>query len=253
MIDKMTTSQILQRMQGSINALDPENDGAVEAIIDAASLEEIPLVATTDEIEAHITLLREKYLSITDPKIYTPHIVPSLGSAELLSYGVPIKATVDLTIQLASRIYFGYLPASWETVSTAHFHKGRPEIVQVVLKSVVDFCDAALDESGVPRAEAREKLLRAGRETNAQIVKGGEGRNYFRLMDVLEVMSHDAHDEGAADAEAVPELFSDPVWKRSYPRLIMQTMLEEKIAQDAGYTMEDPENVWITYTVTDDA
>lgn len=252
MIDKMTTSQILQRLQGAIHALDPENDSAGEAIFEAGSLDEIPL-ATTVEIEAHITVLREKYLSVTEPKIYTPHVVPEFGAAALLAHAAPIKATVDLTIQLASRLYFGYLPASWETVSTAHFHKGRPEIVQVVLKSVVDFCDAALDEAGVSRAEARERLLRAGRETNAQIVKGGEGRNYFRLMDVLEVMSHDAHDEGAVDADAVPELFSDPVWKRSYPRLIMQTMLEEKLAQDPGYTMEDPENVWITYTVTDDA
>ncbi|KAH3484288.1 hypothetical protein KXW24_008965, partial [Aspergillus fumigatus] len=131
--------------------------------------------------------------------IYTPHLVPSFGKAVLLAHSAPIKATVDLTIQLASRLYFGYLPASWETVSTAHFHLGRPEIVQVVLKSVVDFCDAALDSS-VPRAEARAQLLRAAREMNAQIVKGGEGRNYFRLMDVLEVMSHEAHDDGAADA-----------------------------------------------------
>jgi hypothetical protein len=253
MIDKMTTSQILQRLQGAIHALDPENDSGGEAVVDAASLEEIPLVATTVEIGAHITLLREKYVAITGPKTYTPHVVPAFGTAVLLANAAPIKATVDLTIQLASRLYFGYLPASWETVSTAHFHKGRPEIVQVVLKSVVDFYDAALDDAGVPRAEARKRLLRAARETNAQIVKGGEGRNYFRLMDVLEVMSHDARDEGAVDADAVPELFSDPVWKRSYPRLIMQTMLEEKLAQDPGYTMEDPENVWITYTVTDDS
>jgi hypothetical protein len=41
---------------------------------------------------------------------------------------------------------------------------------------------------------------------NAQIVKGREGRNYFRLMDVLEIMSHEAVDEGA-----------DSVWQRSYP------------------------------------
>ncbi|GIK05267.1 polyketide synthase [Aspergillus viridinutans] len=257
MIDFMTTSQISQRLQGSIDTLDPENDipgPDGEAVVDPASLEEIPLVATTAEIEARMTMLRNKYAVTTGAKIYTPHLVPSFGKAVLLAHSAPIKATVDLTIQLASRLYFGYLPASWETVSTAHFHLGRPEIVQVVLKSVVDFCDAALDSS-VPRAEARAQLLRAAREMNAQIVKGGEGRNYFRLMDVLEVMSHEAHEEGAADADAdtVPELFSDPVWKRGYPRLIMQTMIEKKLAQDPGYTMEDPENVWMNYTVNEDS
>lgn len=253
MIDFMTTSQISQRLQGAINTLDTENDNRDqdgEVAIDPASLEEIPLVTTTPEIEACMNTLRGKYAATTGAKIYTPHLVPSFGKALLLANSTPIKATVDLTIQLASRLYFGYLPASWETVSTAHFHLGRPEIVQVVLKSVVDFCDAALD-TAVPRSEARAKLLRAARECNAQIVKGGEGRNYFRLMDVLEVMSQEVHDEGGG--ETVPELFSDPVWKRSYPRLIMQTMIEKKLAQDPGYTMEDPENVWMNYTVNEDS
>ncbi|PKX94848.1 choline/carnitine O-acyltransferase [Aspergillus novofumigatus IBT 16806] len=235
MIDFMTTSQISRRLQGAIDTLDPENANTGQngrVAVGPASLEEIPLVATTAEIEALMAMLRDKYAATTGAKIYTPHLVPSFGKAVLLAHSAPIKATVDLTIQLANRLYFGYLPASWETVSTAHFHLGRPEIVQMVLKSVVDFCDAALDSS---------------------IVKGGEGRNYFRLMDVLEVMSHEAHDDGAADAEAVPELFSDPVMKRSYPRLIMQTMIEKKLAQDPGYTMEDPENVWMNYTVNEDS
>lgn len=254
MIDFMTTSQISQRLQAAIDNLDPINDNPdqSEDVADPASIEEIPLVSMTAGIKTHMTMLREKYAATTGIKIYTPYLIPSFGKSVLLANSAPIKATVDLTIQLASRIYFGYLPASWETVSTAHFHLGRPEIVQVVLKSVVDFCNAALDSS-VPRAEARTQLLMAARETNAQIVKGGEGRNYFRLMDVLEVMSHDAHDEGAPDADAVPELFSDPVWKRSYPRLIMQTMIEKKLAQDPGYTMESPENVWMNYTVNDDS
>ncbi|KAF7445064.1 Polyketide synthase module protein [Pyrenophora tritici-repentis] len=253
MIDFMTTSQISQRLQGAIDTLDPQEDNLEqngEAAVDLASLKEIPLGTMPTNIEAHISTLRDKYAAVTGAKIYTPHLIPSFGKALLLAHSVPIKATVDLTIQLASRLYFGYLPASWETVSTAHFHLGRPEIVQVVLKSVVDFCDAALDPA-VPRFEACAKLLKAARECNAQIVKGGEGRNYFRLMDVLEVMSQEVQDEDSN--ETVPELFSDPVWKRSYPRLIMQTMIENKLAQDPGYTMEDPENVWMNYTVNEDS
>ncbi|KAL2755534.1 hypothetical protein ACRALDRAFT_2019289 [Sodiomyces alcalophilus JCM 7366] len=56
-----------------------------------------------------------------------------------------------------------------------------------------------------------------------------------------------------ARAREWPELFSDPVWKRGYPRLIMQTMIETKLAEDPGYTMEDPESVWMSYTVNDDS
>ncbi|PCD31876.1 hypothetical protein FGRA07_09875 [Fusarium graminearum] len=110
----------------------------------------------------------------------------------------------------------------------------------------MDFCDAALDES-VPRAEARAKLLQAARECNAQIAKGTEGRNYFRLMDVIEVMSQDQKEE------EIPELFSDPVWKRGYPQLIMQTMVETKLSEDPGFTMPHPESVWMSYTVFDDS
>ncbi|RDW64488.1 uncharacterized protein DSM5745_09899 [Aspergillus mulundensis] len=96
-------------------------------------------------------------------------------------------------------------------------------------------------------------LLRAAREKNAQIAKAGEGRNYFRLMDVLEVISHDAVNKGVPDTDAVPELFSDPVWHHSYPRLIMQTMIEKKLAQDSGYTMQDAGNVWMDYTGNEDS
>ncbi|EON99623.1 putative mycocerosic acid synthase protein [Phaeoacremonium minimum UCRPA7] len=243
MIDFMTISQLSQRLQNGINTLTPGNYTLDNKAVDHASLVEIPLLTTVD-IEARIITLRSEYIAVTAVKKYTSHLITSYGKALFLANSAPIKATMDLTIQLASRLYFGYLPASWETVSTAHFHLGRPEIVQVVLRSVVDFCDAALDNA-VPRPEARNKLIQAARECNAQIVKGTEGRNYFRLMDVLEVMSQEQEDE------EIPEIFSDPVWKRGYPRLIMQTMMETKLAEDPGYTMEDPESVWMNYTVND--
>lgn len=249
MIDFMTISQLSRKTQSAINALTAVDDilDFDSQAIDPASLKEIPLFTTTN-IEDSISILRVRYAATTAAKQYIPHLITSFGKTLFLDCSAPIKATVDLTIQLASRLYFGYLPASWETVSTAHFHLGRPEIVQVVLKSVVEFCDAALD-STVSRTEARNKMMQAARECNAQIVKGTEGRNYFRLMDVLELMSQEQEQE----QEPVPELFSDPVWKRSYPRLIMQTMVETKLAQDPGYTMEDPESVWMNYTVNDDS
>ncbi|KAM0345449.1 hypothetical protein ACHAPU_006376 [Fusarium lateritium] len=247
MIDLMTVTQLSPRLQNAITTLDPSNDAATNGsvVADSTTLEEIPLV-TTEDIDSRIVTLRQDYLAITSNKRYVPHVVNSFGKTILLSHSAPIKATVDLTIQLASRLYFGYLPASWETVSTAHFHLGRPEIVQVVLKSVMDFCDAALDDD-VPRNEARTRLLQAARECNAQVAKGTEGRNYFRLMDVIEVMSQDQKDE------EIPELFSDPVWKRGYPQLIMQTMVETKLAEDPGYTMPHPESVWMNYTVSDNS
>ncbi|GKU06255.1 unnamed protein product [Fusarium langsethiae] len=247
MIDLMTVSQLSQRLQNAINTLDPETVTASngDLTVDPTILDEVNLV-TTEDIDSHIETLRKDYLAITSTKQYVPHFINGFGKTLLLDNSAPIKATVDLTIQLASRLYFGYLPASWETVSTAHFHLGRPEIVQVVLKSVMDFCDAALDDS-VPRFKAREKLVQVARECNAQIAKGTEGRNYFRLMDVIEVMSQDQNDE------EIPELFSDPVWKRGYPQLIMQTMVETKISEDPGFTMPHPESVWMSYTVLDDS
>ncbi|RBA09650.1 hypothetical protein FPRO05_05586 [Fusarium proliferatum] len=247
MIDLMTVSQLSQRLQNAIDTFDPRkstpSNGSIA--VDPASLEEIPLWIT-DDINNRIESLRHDYLAVTSAKQYVPHLIKSFGKTTLLSHSAPIKATVDLTIQLASRLYFGHLPASWETVSTAHFHLGRPEIVQVVRKSVMDFCDAALDDT-VPRSDARTKLVQAARECNAQITKGTEGRNYFRLMDVIEVMSQDQKEE------KVPELFSDPVWKRGYPKLIMQTMVEKKLAEDPGFTMPHPESVWMNYTVFDDS
>lgn len=248
MIDAITVSQLAPRLYSAIENhrhANSNTNGQNGVSVHPASLVEIPLI-TTSNIEERIKYLREQYSAVTHSRRYVPHQITTFGKSHLLDNAAPIKATADLTIQLASRIYFGYLPASWETVSMAHFHLGRPEIIQVVLKSVVDFCDAALDLSE-PRSEARRKLLQAARDCNAQIVKASEGRNYFRLMDVIEIMSQGQQDE------PVPELFSDPIWKRGYPRYIMQTMRERNSSEDPAYMMFDPESVWTNYQVNDDS
>ncbi|KAF4952743.1 hypothetical protein FGADI_6495 [Fusarium gaditjirri] len=183
MTDLTTVSQLSQRLQNAINTLDLGNtaasDGAIA--IDSASLKLIPLV-TTEDIESRIETLRYDYLAITSTKQYVPHLINSFGKTLLPSHSVPIKATFDLTIQLASRLYFGYLPA-----------------------------------------------------------KLGD------RIDGTRVMAQDQKDE------EIPELFSDPVWKRGYPELIMQTMVETKPAEDSGFTMPHPESVWMIYTVFDDS
>lgn len=245
MTDAITVTQLASRLYSAIENHKPASGGTLDVSVDPASLVEIPLI-TTSNIEERIKYLRGQYAASTDPRRYVPHQINAFGKSHLLANAAPLKATTDLTIQLASRIYFGHLPASWETVSTAHFHLGRPEIVQVVLKSVVDFCDAALDPS-VPRSEVRRKLLQAARDCNAQVVKASEGRNFFRPIDIIEFMSQTQQEE------PMPELFSDAIWKRGSPRYIMQTMREKNLTEDPAYMMADPKSVWTNYQVNDES
>lgn len=201
-------------------------------------LEEYPLT-TNPSIDAQILAVRESHLKLTSAREYSYLTLTHFGKTFLASHGSPIKSVFDVTIQLASRLYFGHNPASWEPMSMAHFHKGRTEIFQGVLPSVAQFCSSANDDN-LPAVQRREMLIHAANDYTAGLQNSGKGNNYFRLMTVLESMW--------PSGEELAPLFRDPVWLRTYPRFIMSGLTDGG-SLDSAFALVDPEGVWICYSI----
>lgn len=246
LIDGVTTYRLNLIIQEAINKHQPVSESATNGTNGYSPIEiDEYKITTTPEIDEHIAALRLGFLAITDVKAHSHLTVPRLGKEMLLQHSVPIKASVDLAIQVASRLYFGHSPAAWEVISTSHFHRGRPDIVQVVQDSVLRFVDACVDPT-VSNIERRALLLTAGKDSNAYLRHATEGKNYFRLMDVLELMGPQKGEVGR------PALFSDPVWKRVEPGVHIMMTMDVGLMSESAYNMFGIDSVWTNYTVWDD-
>ncbi|KAL9095179.1 MAG: hypothetical protein Q9165_002435 [Trypethelium subeluteriae] len=200
----------------------------------------------TSAIESHIERVQASYDAIVTPlacEVFN-FTLSSFSEAFLRTYGVSPKAGAQLVIQLAARLYFGYSPPSWETVSMRPFHKGRVDIIQTALPEVVGFCQAALDAQIQP-AEKRERLMNAAQAHTVNLVRASRGRGFAGHLYALQ--------EVRMEGETEPCLFTDPVYSRTRPAKIMTDCTEwtNETFLEGGWVMPDPEHVWVHYEVGD--
>lgn len=244
----MTIKRLNDRIHQAIYSHVPE-DSEAEKQIDGPNgharagfpLEEYSL-ETDEEIEAHILKLRSRYSSATSAKSYLYHTTRGLGTKLLQGSRVPAKAAADLTIQLASRLYFGYNPGSWEPVSTARFHRGRPDLIQVVTENVLRFCEAACDDN-ILMPDKMSMLMRAAKEWEQNVQHASEGKGYLRFFDVLNGMV-------LANQER-PSLFANQTVFKAFPGLILQTINGDEVA-DSAIALMPADSLWISYCIKDE-
>ena len=245
MIDGLTIQQMNDRIREAIESHEPETriPDVIQEGDNGHSGNDVVLdeyfLTTTPEIKSHMDVLRDRYIGYTSKREYLDFSLSTLGTQVLLDHACPIKATFDLTIQLASRLYFGYNPASWEAVSTAAYHKGRFAIVQVTADSVLQFCASAFDTS-IPILERRDMLLQAAQDYNARIRSCYSGNAYFRLMNAMRSLW--------PENEPVAPIFNNPAWVKTHPRFIMSNMTDGG-SLDSAYVMGETQSIWINYAV----
>ncbi|KAG8164134.1 hypothetical protein KVR01_006052 [Diaporthe batatas] len=237
MVDGLTLVRLTERIHDAIQSHVPSAGSASNNAVPAARF----TLQTTPAIEARMAELRGVYSRETAKKKYTLHTIPSLGIAATVKSGLTAKACVDMAIQLANRIHFGHNPGSWEPVATQHFHRGRPELVQVVTDAVVDFCEAVLDgHGGGDRAALKERLARAAAEWDQQFRRGAEGRGFLRMWDTLGGM--------LPEGEEKPAIFTDPVFWRAFPGRVLQVRNEAEV-EDAALCLYEEDALWMSYAI----
>ncbi|GKU05699.1 beta-ketoacyl synthase protein [Fusarium langsethiae] len=200
-------------------------------------IEEVVL-QMTPELEQHAVALREKYEQATSKSTYVREQLKEFGTDLLLQSRVPIKGVIDVTFQLAIRLFFGKSMSSWEPTSGTLFHAGRPDAMQRSTPAVNSFCDAAAGSSQ-DYTQLRALLLEATKSINAgmktQLLGGGSQR-------LFEILSY-CWPEGVPK----PSFLSDMVFfGRPSPPIFAQTnSLEGKITvEDLVHLMPDTEGFW---------
>lgn len=131
---------------------------------------------SNSELDAYIMKIRERYLAVTSTFDYRLHNLAAFGTDYLLNAQCPAKAVIDATLHLAIRLHYGVTTPCWEPVSMAHYHKGRPDVLQTATRPVSEFCDAAISDQ-IPLVEQRAMLLSLGRDIQANLQKSLEAKN----------------------------------------------------------------------------
>lgn len=153
---------------------------------------------------------------------------------------IPTKGTVEAVIQLATKHFFGRNYPCYSPVSMEHFHKGRPEIIQIFSPEFKAFCDSA--HEAMDQDKLRGLLFDAARSYSRAVIEGQQGKGYDRTLSaLLYIVPKD---------EPLPELFADSVYDFSRPSWVM-TGSTNISYQEAGFVLHQPKSVWVQYRVGD--
>ncbi|KAI1171712.1 acyltransferase ChoActase/COT/CPT [Nemania sp. FL0916] len=203
-----------------------------------------PLPLCTDAaLDARIDLVRIRFNDSIARAEHAYLLFEGYGSSFLRAHKLSPKSVFQMVVQLAAHSFYGYTPPCWETVNQAHYHLGRVDIIQVVTAPVAAFIAAARDPS-VAMADRRGLLVAAIRAHVASITKAGKNlgweRNFGSLRALLE------------PGEDLPALFSDPVYMRVRPRVLMSNCFETGMLEK-GCMWRNADAVWSHYEVYADS
>ncbi|KAF5009329.1 hypothetical protein FDECE_4427 [Fusarium decemcellulare] len=196
---------------------------------------------TTPALDERIQIVRQRFEDDITKFGYRDVVLSEFGKDILLDRHLPIKGIFDLMGLLANYYYYGYNAQSWEAVSMSHYHKGRPDIVQVNTPITARFCTIADDES-LPARERFELMLEAANARNQTIKDAFMGRCYQRTLRALEIC--------ADEAGQVPDLFKNPLYERTVEpdQMFSNT---DGLSPESCFIMQNPKRFWMTYYVTD--
>ena len=190
---------IMAYTPGSISTTNVNN-------LDHMILEELSLVAPPAASEL-VTELREKLKKTTSKYSFATLEVTTLSNTFLRSYKCASQSSVQVAIQLACRRFFGHSPPALETVSMAHFRKGRVDVNYTVRPALIRFLDATTTDIPSSAAALRPLFHDAAKEHAISLSRTSKGRGFSRHLLAMEWMLE--------DGEQAPTLFSEPAYARS--------------------------------------
>lgn len=246
-IDGTTPARLLEWLSAAMDKPLPESPARLNGNSSShIALHEFVL-ETTPEVENRIGLVRKQYVDNTSVATYVRGELTEFGTDFLVRSMVSAKGVVDITFQLALRLFFGHNVPSWEPTSAAHFHTGRSDAVQRAVPAVVAFCDAAAQayrhrEESEQAGRLAALLSAATKKMNIDMQTMLNGRSYLRLFEVLSYL-------WPAEASSTPKprfLGEHVFFGRPHPPVFAQSNgLEGDIMfQDFVHLMADTDGFW---------
>lgn len=262
-IDGTTPVRLLEWVSKAMDEYVPAPDTGIDSLL-KAEFEELPILQTTPEIDHHIGVLRKLFLSRASAATYIKENLDEFGTDFLLQSRVPVKGVIDLTFQLALRLFFGRNQPAWEPTSAAHFHRGRTDAVQRASPAVAAFCDAAaaqlrgaettsdsssggLDSSNDNKARLLALVSTATKQMGGNMLTVLGGRSYLPAFEVLGYLW-----PRDADVAGNPRFLSEGTFfgRPYYPPVFAQCNAVEADLVFDHYVkpMSDPDGFWSIIT-----
>lgn len=199
-------------------------------------------INTTPTMDTRVLEVRQRFRNEITRFGYRDVVLHEFGKDLLLERHLPIKGIFDLLCLLANYYYYGYNAQSWEAISMSHYHKGRPDIVQVNTPVTALFCEIAEDES-IPLSTRLELMIEAAHSRNKTIKDALSGHCYQRTLRALELC--------AEEGEELPALFKNPFYEQTVEpdQMFSNT---DGLSPESCFIMQNPKRFWMTYYVTND-
>lgn len=199
-------------------------------------------IETRAAIDDRVLEVRQRFKHEITRVGYKDIVLSEFGKNILLERHLPIKGIFDLMCLLANYYFYGYNARSWEAVSMSHYHKGRPDIVQVNTPITAHFCTVAEDDS-LPSSTRFQLMVEAAHDRNKTIKDALTGHRYQRTLRALELC--------AKDGEDLPALFGNPLYESTVEpdQMFSNT---DGLSPESCFIMQNPKRFWMTYYVTDD-
>lgn len=198
----------------------------------------------TPNIQSHIHRVEQLFRNTITPCEYTHHTYPHLGAAFFRDYKCAPKTAFQITIQLASFLYFGIQHPCLEAVSMRHFNKGRLDFIQTTIPAVVDFCASACNEK-IPASSRRRLFLEATKALTILSTRTTRGKGFRNHLLGLRMVLE--------ENEELPALFHDPSFGLIGPGKISTDCLEwNELVQEAAFHRPGDGKVWVHYEVRGD-
>lgn len=198
-------------------------------------------IKTTPAIDNRVLEVRQRFKHEISKVGYKDIVLSEFGKSLLLARHLPIKGIHDLMCLLANYYFYGYNTRSWEAISMSHYHKGRPDIVQVNTPVTANFCMIA-DDVSLPLKTRYKLMVEAAHDRNKTIRDALAGHRYQRTLRALELC--------AEEGEDLPALFKNSLYESTVEPEQMSSNTDG-LSPQSCFIMQNPKRFWMTYYVTD--
>ena len=241
-LDGVSVEPLHDYINKAIREFNPQAAQREEADKDASSVvEELPL-SQNKTIDNAICRFQQEFDQLSSKLTFASVELSTLGVDFLRSHKCPSQSGVQLAIQLACQHFFGYNPSALETVSMAHFQKGRVEVHHIIVPALARFL-AVIKQADSTAKTLRVAFLDAARAHAKSLSRVSKGKGLSRHLLALEWMLR--------EDEEKPKLFEDPVYVRLKPGRVMTSNFTTGWLE-GGFVYPVPESILVYFEIRDE-
>uniref|UniRef100_A0A2P2I894 Carnitine O-palmitoyltransferase 2 n=1 Tax=Hirondellea gigas TaxID=1518452 RepID=A0A2P2I894_9CRUS len=226
------------------NFITPES---VPAAIDASQYVRRLELKLSSSVESAVSAAKQQYEAATGA--LAVHVLESdlLGKQTCKEHKVSPDAIMQLGFQVAYRMLYGGVAATYESCSTSAFKHGRTETVRPATLQTKAFSDAVCGTSVQASAGDLKRMIMECSAVHGELTKNAAmGQGFDRHLYGLRKMSE------ADGVAAAPALYQDPAYARINHNVLSTSTLPSNLISFGGFAPVVRDGFGIGYQIKGD-